>query len=156
MRLTKYLAEEDNCLICHNGNVAAKDIQSDFSNSYRHDIYIYTGVHDPEEDVIVQNRHVECVDCHNPHASDNTAASAPDASGKLNGVRGVNSDGIPVSAVQYEFELCYRCHADSPNKPGSPTSRQIEQNNVRLEYDLGAISYHPVEGSGQNSNQAGH
>ena len=57
-----------------------------------------------------------------------------------------------VILSQYEYEVCYRCHADSPDKPGSPTVRQIAQNNVSLEFDLGNPSFHPVEGAGVNPN----
>ena len=151
-RLTNYLPEENNCLNCHGGNVASKNIQIDFGKTYRHDIYAYTQEHDPEEPSIVQNRHVECVDCHNPHISNSNIVSPPLANGFIQGVPGVDSDGNPMNIIQYEYELCYRCHADSPDKPGSPTSRQIEQDNVNLEFDLNGPSYHPIEGQGQNDN----
>jgi hypothetical protein len=94
--------------------------------------------------------HVECEDCHNPHAVRNLPASAPAANGFIAGTRGINQAGNPVFPVQYEYELCLRCHADSPNKPASPTLRQIVQNNVRLEFSPGGPSYHPVIGVGQN------
>ncbi len=151
-RLNNYINEENNCFSCHNGNVAGKDIQSDFGKSYRHDVYAYTSVHDPQENKITEIRHVECVDCHNAHQANSNESSAPVANGRLQGVGGVNSDGNPVSLIQFEYELCYRCHADNLDKPGSPTSRQIEQNNVRMEFDEGNPSFHPVEGSGQNNN----
>ena len=143
-RLMNYLAEEDNCMDCHNSNVAAKNIQAEFNKTYRHEIFSYLQVHDANEQVLVNIRHVECVDCHNPHQA------APNAPGFLNGVSGINSEGNAVSEIQFEYELCYRCHADSPDKPASALSRQIEQNNVRLEFDLSNPSYHPVEGSGKN------
>ncbi|MCB9059369.1 MAG: hypothetical protein H6627_12430 [Calditrichae bacterium] len=151
-RLTNYQAEENNCLDCHNGNVAASDVQAEFAKIYRHRVYSYTLVHDPVEDALVQTRHVECVDCHNPHYSNSSSSFSPQASGALAGVRGVNSAGNSISIVQNEYELCYRCHADSPDKPGSPTTRQIAQNNVRLEFDPANPSFHPVESAGRNSN----
>ncbi len=151
-RLRNYHAEESNCLNCHNGNVANEDIQAMLSKQYTHDVYGYNQIHDPEENNIVQNKHVECEDCHNPHAARTGSASAPNASGMLEGVKGVNSAGNSVEPIQFEYELCYRCHADSPDKPGSPTSRIIEQNNVRLEFDLSNPSYHPIEGPGKNTN----
>ncbi len=150
-RLTNHLAEEDNCLDCHNGNVASKDIQTDFNKTFRHDIYAYDQVHDPEENHTVDVRHVECVDCHNPHQSNPATASTPQASGFQTGVKGITSGGSSINEIQYTYELCYRCHAESIDKPGSPTSRQIEQDNVRLEFDLSNPSYHPIEGQGQNS-----
>ncbi len=150
-RLMNFSVEESNCLECHNGNVAAQNVEIQLSKPYIHNVYLYSGVHDPEENNIVQNRHVECEDCHNPHAARNSAAVAPNANGFIEGVKGVNAAGNSVDPIQYEYEVCFRCHADSPDKPGSPTSRQIQQDNVRLEFDLANPSYHPVEGPGKNT-----
>jgi len=151
-RLLNFQTEEDNCFSCHNGNVASTNIQSDLNKAYTHDVFNYTQVHDPQEDALVQTRHVECADCHNPHASQATASSAPNASGYISGVKGIDTNGNPVNFIQYQYELCYRCHSDNLDKPGSPTTRQIEQNNVRLEFDLSNPSYHPIEGPGKNNN----
>ncbi len=151
-RLLNAKPEEENCLVCHNGNVAQTDIQSELAKTYRHDVFSYQGVHDPSEPAVVSRRHVECVDCHNPHAAKASNASAPDATGALLGVRGVDTQGNAVEEIRYEYQLCYRCHADSPNKPGSPTQRQVEQSNVRLEFDPSNPSYHPVEAPGRNDN----
>ncbi|GBD86188.1 cytochrome c nitrite reductase pentaheme subunit [bacterium BMS3Abin03] len=151
-RLMNFTPEENNCLVCHNGNVANKNIQSELNKPYSHNVAAYNGIHDPEEPNIVQIKHVECADCHNPHAVNDVTANPPDANGFIQGVKGVNADGNPVSEIQYQYELCYRCHADSPDKPGSPTTRQIEQSNVRLEFDIGNPSYHPIEGQGANPN----
>ncbi len=149
-RLLNYSKDEDNCIVCHNGNVASKDIQSELVKPYSHDVYSYDQLHDPSESGVIITTHVECQDCHNPHQANNITASAPDASGVLAGVPGVNTSGNAVTSVQYQYELCYKCHADSPNKPNSPTYRQIEQNNVRLEFDVNNPSYHPIEAAGVN------
>ncbi|MCJ7555281.1 MAG: hypothetical protein MUO34_15525 [Ignavibacteriaceae bacterium] len=151
-RLMNYQQEENNCYSCHNGNVAVKNIQTQFTKLYKHNVAGYLQIHDPEEPNIVQTKHVECEDCHNPHASNNQTASAPAVNGFLLGVKGVNTNGTAVNPAQYAYEVCYRCHADSPDKPGSPTVRQIAQNNVRLEFDLSNPSFHPVEGAGINPN----
>ena len=151
-RLMNYQAEETNCATCHNGNVAAKNIMGQFSKMYRHNITGYTNAHAPDENALVQPRHVECSDCHNPHQSNNQTAAAPNANGTQKGVKGIDASGNPVTQVQYEYELCYRCHADSNDKPGPPTARQIVQGNVRLEFALTNPSYHPVEGVGKNPN----
>jgi ribosomal protein L40E len=66
------------------------------------------------------------------------------------GVKGVNRSGVPVSPALYEYEICFRCHADSPLKPAGNTARQIEQSNVRLEFDVNNPSYHPIESAGKN------
>ena len=152
VRLLNYLAEETNCLVCHNRNVAHTDLQSQFAKPYKHDVYAYNQVHDPTEDATVQTMHVECQDCHNPHAVRKSNVSAPDIKGFQTDVLGVNSAGAAVFPAQYEYEVCFRCHADSPVKPASPTSRQVAQNNVRLEFDMNNPSFHPVEGPGKNPN----
>jgi len=150
-RLLNYSAEESNCLSCHNGNVASTDIQTQLNKAYRHNVAGYTGLHVPDENALVQTKHVECVDCHDPHQAKSGSANPPAANSLLLGVKGVDTNGNAIDPVQNEYEVCYRCHADSNDKPGSPTTRQIAQNNVRLEFDLSNPSYHPVEGAGKNN-----
>ncbi len=150
-RLLKSNFEENTCLDCHNGNVANTDIEAEMNKAYRHNVFAYNQIHTPIEDADPQVTHVECVDCHNPHAVNNSTASAPNANGSLAGVRGINQSGNPVNVVQNEYELCYRCHSDNP-VVGSPTTRQIAQANVRLEFDLSNPSFHPIGGAGKNNN----
>lgn len=152
LRLTKYFLEEDNCLNCHNGNVAATDIQTDINLTSHHDVFTPTNIHDPVEILPIQTRHAECVDCHNPHFANNSVASAPLANGFIQGVSGITTDGNSVLSIQYEYELCYKCHADSPGKPSFAITRQYPQNNVRFQFDPGSISFHPVETAGKNTN----
>ena len=150
-RLLQYYREEDNCLDCHNGNVATTNIEQDINQQWKHNVYPYTNIHDPTESGPIQNRHVECVDCHNPHMTNSDQATPPYANGFIKGVSGVDGNGNPISSIQYEYELCYKCHADSPDKPGTNIPRQIQQTNVRLEFDLSNPSFHPVEGPGVNN-----
>jgi len=152
LRLLNDLAEENNCLPCHNGNVASTNIATQLAKPYLHNVYGYNLEHDAGENVLALSMHVECEDCHNPHAVNNTPAVAPAANGFLAGVRGIDQSGNPVKPIQYAYELCYRCHADSPSKPASLTSRQIEQNNVRLEFDPANPSHHGVNSAGTNPN----
>lgn len=151
-RLMNYLAEENNCLVCHNGNVAATNMVSQLTKPYIHNVYGYNLEHDADEDALSLSMHVECEDCHNPHAVNDAPAVAPAANGFLSGVHGINQSGNPVTPLQYAYELCYRCHADSPSKPSSRTTRQIEQNNVRLEFDPANPSHHAVNSAGVNPN----
>ncbi|RMF94262.1 MAG: hypothetical protein D6736_00340 [Nitrospinota bacterium] len=148
-RLLNYAVEEDNCYPCHNGNVATQNIQAEFSKVSRHPVGDTIGVHDPREAAVVGTRHVECVDCHNPHAA-YPGAGTP--SGPLAGVRGVSITGAEVATATFEYEICFRCHADSPNKPPPRTTRQLAQTNVRLEFSTSNPSFHPVVGPGVNPN----
>jgi len=150
MRLLNALTEEGNCYSCHNGNVAPKNIQTEFTGKFSiHPVATTTGVHDPAETAVVQSRHVECVDCHNPHAARAGAGTPP---GPLAGVRGIAIGGGTVNPVTSEYQICFRCHGDSTGKPAPRTTRQIAQTNTRLEFDTANPSYHPVAGVGRNPN----
>jgi predicted CXXCH cytochrome family protein len=151
-RLLKYTKEEDNCFDCHNGNVASKNVQADFVKTYKHNVAGYTGVHDPTEAISVTNKHVECQDCHNPHASNATTATAPNVNGFNIGVSGINQAGTPVSTASFTYEICYKCHAGNAWSPSPSVPRVLVQNNVRLEFNTANPSYHPIAGAGKNNN----
>jgi predicted CXXCH cytochrome family protein len=92
---------------------------------------------------------VACVDCHNPHVSNRTEARAPFASGMLEGVSGVDRNGMDVSSVTYQYEVCFKCHADySADVQYVP--RVIPSTNMRLAFDGANPSYHPVEEIGRS------
>ena len=149
--LLKYQAEESNCLDCHNGNAATKNILTQFAKLYKHNITNYTNVHLANEATQVTSMHVECVDCHNPHAAKNLAATAPAVNGFLTGVKGINQGGIAVDPATNSYEVCYRCHAGSAGSPAPATARVIIQNNTRLEYAPGNPSFHAVASAGVNT-----
>jgi predicted CXXCH cytochrome family protein len=150
-RLLKYNAEEDNCLDCHNGNVAAANIQQQFVKTYRHNVSGYTGIHDPTEIGIPSQKHVECVDCHNSHAINGNEAVAPNVKGYNIGVQGISQNGTVVKSASFEYEICYRCHSQNAVTPSSVT-RLVAQNNVLLEFDPANYSYHPIAAPGKNNN----
>jgi predicted CXXCH cytochrome family protein len=157
-RILNYLEEEKNCYPCHNGNVAAKNVQAQFQKISRHRVEMTTlGVtpnhHTPGESPAFQTGHVECVDCHNPHASNDTPAASPPAlSGSLKNVSGVNINGAgitPPNYAGYEYEICFKCHGDSETLfPVVP--RVVNTVNARVEFSLDNPSYHPVAGAGRN------
>ncbi len=148
--ILNHATEETNCYSCHNGNVASKNIENEFSvKPSIHPLSLTTGVHDAAEPAVEQSRHVECQDCHNPHATNSSTSTIP---GSLNGVRGIRIDGTETPQITSEYQLCFRCHADSPGMPASRTNRQIAQNNTRLEFDTVNPSYHPIAGPGKNTN----
>jgi len=139
--------EEGTCYSCHNGNVAAKNIQAEIAKLSRHTVTATTGTHDPTEQAVVGTMHVECVDCHNPHAS---KAGTGSPNGPLTGVRGVNIGGAAVATAAAEYEICFRCHADSTTRNPAPlVARQIAQPNIRLKFQTSNPSYHSVAGVGR-------
>jgi predicted CXXCH cytochrome family protein len=170
-RLLKF-QEEYTCYQCHDGSVASQNIKSEFlTKTYRHPVDITPSSHDASENPSSPlhplpetssgaPRHAECVDCHNPHYSNGAAAQPPDVGGPLLGVSGqsVSNTFLPQSANEYE--ICFKCHADSANKPqffdtgtvgigyGRNPQRQFDVGNpdrfnARTEFQF-SLSYHPV------------
>jgi predicted CXXCH cytochrome family protein len=150
-RLLNFPMAEQNCHSCHNGNVAEKNIQAEFSKFSVHPVITTGDRHDAAEDLINPPRHVACVDCHNPHAVQASPPGSLHAPGSLVGVKGVNSQGSLVNPITREFELCYRCHADSVGRAPAAVSRHVPQTNKRLQFSTGNASFHPVETVGRNS-----
>ncbi len=150
--------EESQCYTCHDGNPATSDIRTDIQKASGHPLAATSGVHDSAEAALVNSatRHVECNDCHNPHEAE-TRVSVPGAStsprlassGPMTGVQGVNTSGSAVATANYEYEVCFRCHADSTGKPAAPTPRLYPETNVRTEFTA-KTSYHPVTKIGAN------
>lgn len=151
-RLLHFARSEDNCLSCHDGSVANTNLRSALSKFSRHDVARYEGIHDLKELPTAAARHVECVDCHNPHATQDKLAQAPVVPGVMRGVSGVTVSGGVTQQVQYEYEVCFKCHGDNSSRFQSTITRQITQTNTRLEFDPSSPSFHPVVSQGVNQN----
>jgi hypothetical protein len=107
-----------------------------------------------------QQRHAECADCHNSHASYARTGTVPNVPGSLYGTWGIDRNGSKVTPARYEYEICFKCHGDSTNKPSYPqppenVRRAVPDNNLRRQFDVTAASYHPVEGPGRNTSMPG-
>ncbi len=156
-RLLRFAREEDNCLNCHSGAVAGFNIAGEIGKRSAHDVTLRTSVHDAAERFFSMRRHVECVDCHNPHAAGHNPL------GKVRGTLGqtVKSPNLHVSGVtitgratdnaRFLYEICFKCHGDGASRPRLQTSRQISQTNVRLEFQRSNPSFHPVTGPRRNA-----
>ena len=144
--LLRHATVADTCLSCHDGTHAgAANIQASLSMISRHETFSPVDPPEPLE------RHTSCTSCHDPHTMTTLVTEAPDAQGALGEVSGVSASGGPIDDVNYEYEACFKCHADTTTiQPW--VSRVIAQNNTRLEFDSGAISFHPVEVQGRNAN----
>jgi len=93
-------------------------------------------------------QHVECVDCHNPHAARAGVARAglgiaETVPNPLIGVAGVNVQGRNVPRIRREFEVCLRCHGDSPVRIRGTVDRLRPDMNLRRQIALSAASSHP-------------
>ena len=153
-RLLQFEKEEDNCLVCHNGKVAASDIAATLSMRYTHPVQNYLGIHDAAEDFTSGNvpKHVECCDCHNPHqANGDPSPGGGMVSGANRGVSGVSAGGAAVTEARYLYEICFKCHGDNNVIDVLPVSRQIEQLNPREQFNPAGASFHPVETRGKNT-----
>lgn len=156
-RLLRFRREELNCLNCHDGSVAKTNIASQIRKRSAHQVYWRTEVHDAAEDPYTMRRHVECQDCHNPHAVQ------PDLSSKNRGTRGslvplqdrfvsgMDRAGRPVKNATFLYEICFKCHADNESRPERNIRRQVQETNLRLDFDTANASFHPVVGPRRNS-----
>lgn len=153
---------------CHGTTGIGRNIQGEFAKTYVHPTYSVTpSVHDAAESPTngalrlpevstAAPRHAECADCHNPHASYALATTGAKGSGIVAGVWGINTSGtlvLPTGTPPSvdEYEICYKCHADSANKPqgaGGPyppyPNRVALEWNKRLQFDPSAPSFHPI------------
>jgi predicted CXXCH cytochrome family protein len=114
--------EQATCTPCHGGaNVspALLDVMSTFSKPYSHPTNTVTGVHDSVESIPVNTaRHAECPDCHNSHSASAQVGTAlpPNVQAGISGVKGYDASGTQSPATK-EYQVCFKCHADSTNKP---------------------------------------
>lgn len=105
--------------------------------------------------------HVECVDCHSPHAATSTPtprnATAPAVYGTLRGVWGVDARFDSASAitytqqqgVRYEHEVCFECHSGWSRAPGGP-------DDIAMQFNVNNPSFHLIEtGTSQAENTPG-
>ena len=150
-RLLRSRTEEGNCLNCHNGSVAKTNILGEIRKLSGHRGMNTRGVHDPREQPQTMQRHVECVDCHNPHAArggllkvTSNPSTPPPVPPESVRVSGLTASGAPTDRAYYTYQICFKCHGDNINRPASTISRQITQTNTRLEFQPNNPSFHPI------------
>jgi predicted CXXCH cytochrome family protein len=175
--------EENTCYLCHDGSLAKKNVRADKQKFFRHPVEQALSMgHELGrlEDPLSMTFHVECEDCHNPHASqpdtpmvsfnpanpmDPTHAKAPFVNGSLVGVTGIDISGAFKPEADYEYEVCFKCHG-VPGKSacdnrrcstatGYNMARQDGVYNLRDKFNPGnptLISYHPVDTNNPNNN----
>jgi len=168
--------EEETCYRCHNGTVANTDIESDMLKFSHHPVENTPNLdHDAAagENPLTMPLHIECSDCHNPHAvrddlpmisfdlanplSPNHSV-APDANGRLAGIDGLDINGILKPEVDYQYEVCFKCHG-VPGRSACDNDRcrtatiysMVRQDgvyNIRDKVDPGnptLVSWHPID-----------
>jgi predicted CXXCH cytochrome family protein len=148
-RLLLRESEEAVCLACHNGNVAETDVETELQKISAHPVEMTSGLHDPPENPLAMDRHVACMDCHNPHAVQWAPTRPPEVSGQQRYVRGVDLGGTPIGEATFAYEICLRCHGVG-EAPAPRVVRFDHETNVRLEVHPSNPSYHPVVSVGTN------
>jgi predicted CXXCH cytochrome family protein len=153
-------ANEQDCIACHGGggniSPAIPNVYTEFAKT-GHSFPSGANQHDAGESVLLnQNRHSTCVDCHNPHSSNQvlTFTVAPGIRGSQNGVTGISAnDGITVvAAAVNQYETCLRCHGTSSGKVTNPVYGYLpvrvaatgDPLNLIPQFALSATSSHPV------------
>lgn len=104
--------------------------------------------------------HVECTDCHNPHAVQQDVLTAarrfgadgPFVPGAMAEVPGISITGAEVERARFYYEVCFRCHADWPALvPNRIIRARDAGGNVRRQFLPTAASAHPVAFPARNS-----
>ena len=112
--------------------------------------------HDTNSAVNLPNHvpdNIDCSDCHEGHTMGNiNAAGAPAISPRLGKIDGISNLGGRVAPAQFEYEVCFKCHADRPTRVASLIPRVLVQTNLRLQTVSTAISFHPIQAIGKNTN----
>ncbi len=149
----------DLCIGCHDG-ITAVDVHNVSGRRSGHQPARFRPVHDPDEDPRTMPAHVECVDCHNPHAVRpdpfaNTGALGANAIASLSPALaetpGISLGGSPVERASADYEVCFRCHADNPVPIANRIRRDREElGNIRRQFLPSTASAHPVTFVSQN------
>ena len=167
--------EEELCFACHGTTPVgtAPDIETDITtaNNYGHLSQNYTGIHKAGETLsdISDTKHIECTDCHNPHAAGNalhtpgsdTAATVLTTASPLYGVTGADPDyatntpniwtapaqgDYTLQTATKEYQICFKCHTGAVGNPAtwSGTSGSTAWVDIGLEFNPYNKAGHPV------------
>ena len=143
--ILKAANETQTCLLCHSGQSGAaqgKNIAADLGKPDHHDTNSPNDVANPIPNV------ANCVGCHAPHTMATGTALASTIAPGLGAIAGINAAGTQVQPAQFQYQVCFKCHADQAAQVHF-ISRQAVQTNLRMQLAQTAASFHPVEGAGR-------
>jgi predicted CXXCH cytochrome family protein len=152
-------AATQNCITCHNGgsnlSPAIPNVYAEFAKG-GHPFPAGSNQHSEQESLVLNNdRHATCVDCHNPHASQQTGSFASTAiRPSQRGTLGASAtDGsTEVNPAVDQYETCLRCHGTSTGKQVlavygyAPVRATTGGDSLNLlpQFGVAARSSHPV------------
>lgn len=150
----------DLCISCHDG-ITGRDIHPVLNLRSGHRVNRFIDIHDPAEDPRTMQAHIDCVDCHNPHAvRGNPAATVgPFSQGvflppAMEHVQGVSLAGSFREQARQYHEVCFRCHGDNPVRLSQRIIRQRDVGgNIRRQVLPTAASSHPIATFSGRSNE---
>jgi cytochrome c553 len=96
---------------------------------------------------------ISCLGCHSAHGA-GSSAGASKLAGPLTQVKGMTAAGSIVASAASEYEICFRCHADTARSSSASLPRQFPQPNVRLQFSPANASYHPVVATAKSGDDA--
>jgi predicted CXXCH cytochrome family protein len=159
LRMKDADADQAVCVGCHTTGQSGADVAREAMKLSSH--AVTTGAHDAAEGptnaakrlpeaTVGAARHATCVDCHNPHEATDRPPMGARIAGSLDGVWGIDEYGRRVEVSQFEYEICFKCHADSANQPSSWGATRVRRGgadqNLRRVFGATAASSHPVLG----------
>jgi predicted CXXCH cytochrome family protein len=172
------------CFTCHDGSGALSNVQAQLASPplpanvpatatyYSHPtLASTTHVLDSQNEFGgINNRHAECVDCHQPHRADSSLATQTVAGWTVGGAI-VGASGVAVTngvansepafafqaTNQYEYQLCFKCHSgftqqypaygNTAQDASAPSRWTLDK---AVELNPANLSFHPIEAQGAN------
>ena len=189
--LRKAWPEETLCFSCHAAAGPGTDVETVFAATvntatrfFKHDVAATNAVHRIGEnqgaDFGGANRHVECEDCHDPHASARGIASAPMLQREMDHIPGVDpvwiAPGAPagytwLDGAEREYQVCFKCHSSFTELPAylpdgwdgnayvpdglrkltyAGSGQVLDSRDLAQEFNPYNDSFHPVVTQGRN------
>jgi len=137
------------CLSCHDGRVAEDNIYQELTKVSSHGIRT-EGPSGITGTPYLEGDRISCADCHNPHATGSSGGTTGNIPESLARVPGVSLQGTQLERINQEYELCLRCHGDTPARVDLTISRVYPHRNLRLSFQPTNPSFHPVGNPGVN------
>ncbi len=151
----------DLCLSCHDG-LTATDIHPVLNQRSGHRPNRFRDRHDPAENPHTMPPHVDCVDCHNPHAVRGNPAgavmlrnlSSSEIPPGMEFVSGITINGVFTERARKYYEVCFKCHADRSVPVAGRIIRQRDiGGNIRRQIQATAASTHPIASPARRGNE---